>query len=716
MQQVTSTDLSLYEHEDEPVTFHFYESDLDCLEEYDMNFYDDEWLDMDAIDDKEALRQLTFPYSKQEPELDSDQLVRLDAIADSLEIKRLTKMNVLTDANSVPSDAKRLSTRFVRTWREKQDSSGNAIWLRRSRFVAREFAWLQPERDSLFSPASSAIVSRLLPTLFLDIREHVDAVMVAVDFKDAFLTVQQQTPTIVTCQLADGQTLNYGLGRVLPGQRDGSLLWHRDVTNVLKSKLGMSEHAPYPCILKTDDNCCFLLIHVDDVLVIGKRDFVENKLLKCLQKKYEISTQVVREAGDELSFLKRKMTLQHDGRMLIQTHHRHVLQMCSLLGLNSKLQGKKTPGHADMDMDDSTSEVSPKLATTFRTCVGILLYLAADLPHCQHVVRHLSTYSTQPTVKSMNVLKHLVSYLAGHDDLCVSLKGKGRSCGVYHSYNNIDPGECVLEIFTDSDWASDRRTRRSVSCVTVFAGGCSLYSASRTQKLVSLSSAEAEVYACSSGTSDALLLARLLIWMFGKRVVIHAYTDSSAAKGILQRQGVGRLRHLSCRVLWMQQLVASGELKLGSVPGNENPADIGAKRLPVSRMRSLMGVLGIFNVSNGLVEGSDDPGGIFKKKKQNVMAILSALSLLQIQGCETAEPSWGVMMFTAVIGFVILCGLTWVSLFQFGHHPQFQSQQPGVPEPDSEQEPTPPQPPLRIDLPSYVVYTATLTPACTAVC
>ena len=243
--------------------------------------------------------------------------------------------------------------------------------------------------------------------------------------------------------------------------------------------------------------------------------------------------QVVREAGDELSFLKRKMTLQHDGRMLFQTHHKHVLQMLFLLGLNSKLQGKKTPGHADMDMDDSTSEVSPKLATTFRTCVGILLHLAADLPHCQHVVRHLSTYSAQPTVKSMNVLKHLVSYLAGHDDLCGSLKWKGRSCGVYHSYNNIDPGECVLEVFTDSDWASDRRTRRSVSCVTVFAGGCLLYSASRTQKLVSLSSAEAEVYACSSGTSDPLLLARLLTWMFGKRVVIHANTDSSAAKGIL---------------------------------------------------------------------------------------------------------------------------------------------------------------------------------------
>ena len=78
----------------------------------------------------------------------------------------------------------------------------------------------------------SAIVSRLLPTMFLDRREHVDAVMVAVDFKNFFLTVKQQAPIIVICQLADGQTVNYSLGRVLPGQRDGSLLWHGDVIQV----------------------------------------------------------------------------------------------------------------------------------------------------------------------------------------------------------------------------------------------------------------------------------------------------------------------------------------------------------------------------------------------------------------------------------------------------------------------------------------------------
>ena len=226
--------------------------------------------------------------------------------------------------------------------------------------------------------------------MFLEMREHSSAVMVGIDIKDAFLTVVEETPTIVHCQLADGSRTSYGLGRVMPGQRDGSLMWHKDITKLLREELEMSAHVPYPCILKNKDSSCFVLIHVDDILVVGKGDFVMNKLLKCLQSKYEVSTQVMQAPGDEITFLKRRMVLQHDSRLTVQMHHKHVDQMCSLLGLNKKLQGKKSPDHADMDQIDVTGEVSPEMAKTFRTCIGILLYLAPDLPRCQHVVRHLA--------------------------------------------------------------------------------------------------------------------------------------------------------------------------------------------------------------------------------------------------------------------------------------------------------------------------------------
>ena len=494
----------------------------------------------------------------------------------------------------------------MRTWREKLDSNGSPIWLRRSRFVAREFAWLQPERESLFSPASSAITSRILSAIFLEMRSQCSAVLASLDVKDAFLTVDQQEPTLVHTTDAAGNPQSFSLGKVLPGQRDGSLLWY--------------------------------------------------------------SAQVIERPGDELSFLKRTHVLHADGRKTIQTHHKHVQQMCSLLKMNGRIQSKKSPGHADMDKEDNSKELDAIAGTTFRTCVGILMYLASDLPHCQHVVRHLSTYSARPTEKSMCVLRHLVGYLSGHSDLCRSLKWDGRCSGVYHQQYSYDAGESVLEVFTDSDWASDRQSRRSVSCCLIFYGRCLLYAASRTQKVISLSSAEAEVYACSSGCSDAILLSKLISWLNGRATHIHLYTDSSGARGILQRMGVGRLRHLSCRILWLQQLIANGTICVAAVSGHSNPADIGTKRLGCSRMRSLMAVLGVYNQTTQSVEGSDDPGRVFVRKL-NIRTLISALSLLQLQGCDLDGPDETSSCFkfacTAVVGVFLLLPWIFPNMFSF---------------------------------------------------
>ena len=116
-------------------------------------------------------------------------------------------------------------------------------------------------------------------------------------------------------------------------------------------------------------------------------------------------------------------------------------------------------------------------------------------------------------------------------------------------------------------------------------------------------------------------------WLTGRQTIAYAYTDSSGAKGILQRSGVGRLKHLSCRILWFQQLVSSGTVKLCSVSGSVNPADIRTKRLSVPRLKSSMAVLGFYNRATGTLERSDDPGKVFKNK-HNVRALLCALSLM----------------------------------------------------------------------------------------
>ena len=61
-----------------------------------------------------------------------------------------------------------------------------------------------------------------------------------------------------------------------------------------------------------------------------------------------------------------------------------------------------------------------------------------------------------------------------------------------------------------------------------------LHSSSRTQKIVSLSSAESEMYAATSGACDSVLIVGILKWMFDAFFQSHLYLDSAAARGIIK--------------------------------------------------------------------------------------------------------------------------------------------------------------------------------------
>ena len=95
------------------------------------------------IDDanmSDIVDSLCRPYSNQEPDVLVDQLSSLDAFADQVEISRIEGLGVLLPVSSLPEgEVKRLTMRFVRTWRDKVINDERK-WLRRSRYVAREFA------------------------------------------------------------------------------------------------------------------------------------------------------------------------------------------------------------------------------------------------------------------------------------------------------------------------------------------------------------------------------------------------------------------------------------------------------------------------------------------------------------------------------------------------------------------------------------------------
>ena len=101
---------------------------------------------------------------------------------------------------------------------------------------------------------------------------------------------------------------------------------------------------------------------------------------------------------------------------------------------------------------------------------------------------------------------------------------------------------------------------------------------SATQKNIPLSSDEAELVAAVRTSTEALGLVQLA-YDWGLLLSARIFVDSSAAIGIANRKGNGRMRHVRVGDLWIQELVEEEELDLRKVNGKENMADAFTKHL-----------------------------------------------------------------------------------------------------------------------------------------
>ena len=74
------------------------------------------------------------------------------------------------------------------------------------------------------------------------------------------------------------------------------------VTFLGGTKLQMKEHNAYPSVLLLERGDCMIMIHVDDLLVVGTRGAVFDELVPSMQAKYSISMELMSKAGDQVAF------------------------------------------------------------------------------------------------------------------------------------------------------------------------------------------------------------------------------------------------------------------------------------------------------------------------------------------------------------------------------------------------------------------------------
>ena len=207
-------------------------------------------------------------------------------------------------------------------------------------------------------------------------------------------------------------------------------------------------------------------------------------------------------------------------------------------------------------------------------------FIAPDDPSVQFAAKEVCRSMSNPTDKDFGRVKKLVRFLTGVAEVVWE----------YEWQQECETG--VMTIHVDSDWAGCGRTRRSTSGGVITCGRHVLRTWSSTQPVVALSSAEAELYAMVEGTTRGLGLQTMLKEMGVKTSLVLA-TDSSGAKSHSSTRGLGRMRHIEVKNLFLQDLVQKRAVVLRKVSGVNNPADVLTKYHSRETLTKLLGRVGV---------------------------------------------------------------------------------------------------------------------------
>jgi len=157
-----------------------------------------------------------------------------------------------------------------------------------------------------------------------------------------------------------------------------------------------------------------------------------------------------------------------------------------------------------------------------------------------------------------------------------------------------------LKAYSDSDWARDLIGRCSTTGYCFFLGDSIISWHSKKQTLVARSSIEAEYRALADTTSELIWLRWLLKDLGAHQSMpMIVYCDNRSAIQIAHNDVFHeRTKHIEVDCHFIRQHLLRNNLKLVSVPSEEQTADVFTKSLLPGRFHHLVSKLGLIYVSS----------------------------------------------------------------------------------------------------------------------
>ena len=364
------------------------------------------------------------------------------------------------------------------------------------------------------------------------------------------------------------------LNRALYGLKQSPRAWFGRFTTAMKEFGYIQSQSDHTLFLKKrDGQITCLIIYVDDMVITGN----DEKEIKELKGKLFMEFEM-KDLGNLKYFLGIEVFRSKRGIFINQK--KYVLDLLAEVGMldckpaetpivtNHKLQ--TTPGKEPADKEK------------YQKLVGKLIYLSHTRPDISYAVGVVSRFMHLPQISHMEAVLRILRYLKGTSNR-----------GVFFKKN----GHLDLVAYTDADWAGDRDSRKSTSGYFTLVGGNLVTWRSKKQKVVALSSAEAEFRGVAKGITEILWLRKLLHELgFPSTEACKLFCDNKAAISISENPVQhDRTKHVEIDRHFIKEKLEKQIISIPHVKSEDQLADILTKGVSTEVFETTLSKLGIGN-------------------------------------------------------------------------------------------------------------------------
>jgi hypothetical protein len=323
--------------------------------------------------------------------------------------------------------------------------------------------------------------------------------------KDLFSTIKQSILTKnyskIVCKL----------NKALYGLKQASRQWQLFLTNILEN-LGFYKLKIDNSVFIHKEKAIILATHVDDILVFAKDIILVNNLYKDLSR---ISRLEVTNLGEIKEFLGVEVIRERSKRSLIITQRSFINKILTKYNkLNNKPKNLPLPIGVKLTKNLDPVE-NNNIIKDFQQEIGSLIYLTIfTRPDLVYSVNYLARFMSNPSLEHYNYLNYIFSYLVQTKELGLDLTLQSlEQSTISNTINNTKNSINIIGI-SDADWGGDLDSRKSTTA-NIFTlnnskdnynNSIAISWLSKLQKVVAISSAEAEYIALKEATKESLYL------------------------------------------------------------------------------------------------------------------------------------------------------------------------------------------------------------------